>query len=374
MAEDSDDKTEEPTGKRLEDARKKGQIARSRELNTLLMLMVSATLLLMLGAQMGRDLLAIMKYNFSLERVVIMDPATTLIFLKRSVVDALLLVAPFIGVLLVSAFVGPLSMGGWNFSWEALEFNIGKLDPISGIPRLFGIKGVIELIKAIIKVTLIFIIAYLLFKMYLPEFVHLSDEPVDQAIFHALKIIAWGFLWLSASLLVVATIDVPYQLWSHSKELKMTKQEIRDESKESEGSPELKGRIRRMQMEMAQGRMMAEVPKADVIVTNPTHFAVALKYDPGKSSAPKVTAKGIDLIAAEIRNLAIGAKVPLVASPPLARALYYSTELEQEIPKGLFIAVAQVLAYIFQLKTAKEQGWNAPLPPQEIPIPKEYRK
>lgn len=375
MAEESgQDKTEEPTGKRLEDARKKGQIARSRELNTLLMLIVSATLLLVLGVGMGHRLMDIMKYNFALEREVIFDPATPLLFLKRSLLDGLMLTAPFLAILFVAAFLGPLSMGGWNFSWEAIGFKFSKLDPIKGIPRLFGPKGVIELIKALIKVSLIFVIAYLLFNLYLPEFIALLDEPANLAILHTFKIIAWGFLLLSASLLLVAMLDVPYQLWTHQKELKMTKQEIRDESKESEGSPEVKGRIRRMQMEMAQGRMMAEVPKADVIVTNPTHFAVALKYDPAKASAPKVVAKGVDLIAAQIRNLAVGANVPLVASPPLARALYYSTDLDQEIPKGLFLAVAQVLAYIFQLKAAQVQGWEKPSPPGEIVIPKEYRK
>lgn len=375
MAEDSssEDKTEEPTSKRLEDARKKGQIARSRELNTFIMLVVSAASLLMLGAHMGQNVLMIMHYDFALEREAIFDPATVLIMLKRSFYDGVMLMVPFLGILLIAAFIGPLSMGGWNFSWDAVAPNFGKLDPIKGIPRLFGPKGVVELLKALLKVILIFIVAYLLFNSYLAEFIGLSDEPVDAAIIHTLKIIAWSFLLLSAAMLLVAMVDVPYQLYTHNKELKMTKQEIRDEYKESDGNPEVKGRIRRMQMEMSQARMMAEVPKADVIVTNPTHFAVALKYDPNAGGAPKVVAKGIDLIAAQIRNLATGADVPLVASPQLARALYYSTELEHEIPQGLFLAVAQVLAYIFQLKNAKEQGWRPPSPPVNVPVPEEYR-
>ncbi len=375
MAEDSEeDKTEEPTSKRLEDARKKGQIARSRELNTFIMLMVSASLFLFLGASMGKSLLTIMHYSFALEREAIFDPMTPILFLQRALLDGVTLVAPFLLMLLVATFLGPIALGGWNFSWEALEPNFSKLDPIQGIPRLFGMKGIIELLKALIKVTLIFIVGYLLFQRYLPEFVSLNHETVDVAIVHTLNIIAWGFLLLSAAMLLVAMVDVPYQLWNYTKELKMTKQEIRDESKDSDGNPEVKGRIRRMQMEMAQGRMMAEVPKADVVVTNPTHYAVALKYDPDAAAAPTVVAKGVDLIAAQIRNIATGADVPLVASPQLARALYYSTELEHEIPQGLFLAVAQVLAYVFQLKTAKEQGWRAPPPPQKVSVPEEYRK
>ncbi|MCX7087684.1 MAG: flagellar biosynthesis protein FlhB [Methylococcales bacterium] len=375
MAEDSgEDKTEEPSSKRLEDARKKGQIARSRELNTLIMLLASATLLLMLGAKIGEGLLDIMHYSFALEREAIFDPLTLLVYLKRSALDGLLLIAPLVGAMCLAAFIGPMSLGGWNFSMDAVSPKFGKLDPIKGIPRLFGPKGFVELLKALLKVILIFSIAYVLFKGYLPELVGLNAEPVHVAIIHTIKIMAWGFLYLSSSLLLVVMLDVPYQLWTHNKELKMSKQELRDESKESDGNPEVKGRIRRLQMEMAQGRMMSEVPNADVVVTNPTHFAVALKYDPNGLGAPKVVAKGVDLIAAQIRHLATGADVPLVASPPLARALYYSTELEHEIPKGLFLAVAQVLAYVFSLKAAKAQGLKSPSLPGNIVVPEEYRQ
>jgi flagellar biosynthetic protein FlhB len=375
MSEDSgQDKTEDASSKRLDDARKKGQIARSRELNTVIMLLFGATLLLTLGAKIGTGLLEVMHYNFALQRESIFDSTTLLVHLKRALTDGLLLIAPLLAGLSLAAFLGPIALGGWNVSWDAVAPNFGKLDPIKGIPRLFGPKGFIELLKALLKVTLILIVAYLLFNRYLSEFVGLNDEPVQAAIKHTLTIMAWAFLYLSASLILVALLDVPYQLWTHNEELKMTKQEVRDESKESDGNPEVKGRIRRLQMEMSQGRMMAEVPKADVVVTNPTHFAVALKYDPQAAGAPRVVAKGVDLIAAQIRNLATGADVPLVASPPLARALYYSTELDHEIPQGLFLAVAQVLAYIFSLKTAKARGLKTPLPPQNIVIPDEYKK
>ena len=375
MAEDSDqEKTEEPTAKRLADARKKGQIARSKELNTFIMLITSAVLLLVLGQHIGKGLIAMMQTEFQPSRDTIFSAESPLIHLKRVLIDGVLLIAPFMGAMVIAAIVGPLALGGWVFSWEAIAPKLDKLNPIKGIPRLFAMRGLIELVKALLKFLLIFLVAVILYERFLDEFIGLSAEPLDQAILHAADVIGFCFLILSASLLLIVLFDVPFQLWDHSKKLKMTLQEIKDEMKETEGSPETKGRQRRVQMDMAQKRMMEQVPTADVIVTNPTHFAVALKYEQNATAAPTVVAKGTDLIAAQIRNVAIGADVPLVAAPPLARALYYSTELKQEIPQGLFLAVAQILAYVYQLKTAKTYGWEGPLPPGDLPVPEEYRK
>ena len=375
MAEDSgQEKTEEPTAKRLDDARKKGQIARSRELNTFIMLITSSTLLFFFGQHVGRGLMAIMKAQFSVSREVIFANESPVVHLHQTLVEGVWLIVPFLAVMVVAALIGPLSMGGWVFSWDAVKPKLEKLDPIKGIPRLFALRGLIELIKALLKFLLIFVVALVLFQFFLNDFVGLGSEPLEIAVSHAHNTIGFCFLILSASLILVVMFDVPFQLWDHSKKLKMTLQEIKDEMKETEGSPEIKGRQRRIQMEMAQRRMMEQVPSADVIVTNPTHFAVALKYDQFSSAAPKVVAKGTELIAAQIRNVAIGAKVPLVAAPPLARALYYSTELEDEVPQGLFLAVAQVLAYVYQLKTAKSQGWDEPSPPTNLSIPEEYSK
>jgi len=375
MSEDSDqEKTEEPTSKRLEDAQKKGQIARSRELNTFAMLITSAILLLMLGGQMGNSLLAMMRSQFQLSRKIIFDPVSPIIYFKQLMIDGVLLIAPFLAVLTVIAIVAPLALGGWVFSWEALAPKLEKLDPIKGIPKLFALRGLVELVKALLKFLLIFAVTVILSRHFLNELLGLGAEPLEQSISHALTIIGICFLILSASLIVVVMFDVPYQLWDHSKKLKMTLQEIKDEMKESEGSPEVKARQRRTQMDMAQNRMMTQVPKADVIVTNPSHYAVALKYDQNANGAPKLVAKGVDLIAAQIRLLAIGANVPLVASPPLARALYYSTAIDKEIPKELYLAVAQVLAYIYQLKIAKENHWDEPLPPGNIKVPDEFKQ
>lgn len=375
MAEDSDqEKTEQPTGKRLADARKKGQIARSRELNTFVMLMTSAVLLLTWGEHMGNGLIDMMKAQFQLERAVIFDPASPALYFKQTMIDGVLLIAPFAAAMVAAAIIAPLALGGWVFSWEALAPKLEKLDPIKGLARLFAVRGLVEMLKALLKFLLVFMVAVVLFRFFLKELVGLSVEPMAQSVTHALRIIGLCFLLLSASLILIVMIDVPYQLWDHNKKLKMTLQEIKDEMKESEGSPEVKGRMRRMQMEMAQNRMMTEVPKADVIVTNPSHYAVALKYDQHANGAPRLVAKGVDLIAAQIRNLAIGADVPLVASPPLARALYYSTDLDKEIPQGLYLAVAQVLAYVYQLKTARQNHWDEPLPPGDIKVPDEFKQ
>jgi flagellar biosynthetic protein FlhB len=375
MAEDSDqEKTEEPTGKRLEDARKKGQIARSRELNTFAMMIVSATMLLMQGEKIGKGLLEMMRTEFQVSRTAIFDPATIVLHFKQTMIDSALLLAPFFALTVVVAIIAPISLGGWIFSWDAISPKLEKMDPIKGIPRLFAMRGFIEMLKALLKILLVFGVSVILYKSYISELLGLAAESQEQSIGHALNIIGICLLLLSASLVSIAMIDVPYQLWDHSKKLKMTLQEIKDEHKESEGSPEVKGRQRRMQMDMAQNRMMAEVPKADVIVTNPSHYAVALRYDQGSNSAPKLVAKGVDLIAAQIRNVAIGANVPLVASPPLARALYYSTEIDKEIPQGLYLAVAQILAYVYQLKSAQKNDWRAPLPPEDINVPDEFKR
>lgn len=375
MAEDTgQDKTEEPTGKRLDEARKKGQVARSRELNTFVMLVTSSVLLLFMGGHIAQGLIDIMKMQFQLSREVIFAPESLVVFFERAAIDAIGLIAPFMAVLVLAALIGPLALSGWVFSWESLQPKLEKLDPIKGLARLFSKGGLIELLKALIKFLLVFGVTMILYKLFFHEFMGLGAEPQSQALRHALFIIGLGFLVLSVSLILIVMVDVPYQLWDHHEKLKMTRQEVRDEMKETQGNPEIKGRQRRVQMEMAQRRMMEEVPKADVIITNPTHFAVALKYNQGSTEAPKVVAKGTDLIAAQIRNVASGADVPLLAAPPLARALYYSTELNQEIPQGLFLAVAQVLAYVYQLKTAKTFGWDKPLPPRDLPIPEELRR
>ncbi|MGR8929467.1 MAG: flagellar biosynthesis protein FlhB [Gammaproteobacteria bacterium] len=375
MAEDSgQDKTEEPTAKRVSESRKKGQVPRSKELNTFVTLIVSAAVFFYMGSAMTEGLVDMMRHQFEVTRPVIFDPMTPIIHFEMAIADGYLVILPMLVILVIADLLTPLLMGGWNFAEEALEPKFSKLNPLQGIKKIFGVQGIVELIKAIIKVLLTGFVAWNLFNLFFDDFMSLSRMTPVRAIFRSGEIIAISVLVMSATFLLLVLIDVPYQLWHHHEQLKMTKQEVRDEMKESEGSPEVKGKIRQMQMQAAQRRMMEAVPTADVIVTNPTHFAVALKYDPSSSGAPILVAKGVDLIAAQIRNIALANKVTLVAAPSLARALYYSTELNQEIPRGLFLAVAQVLAYVFQLRGAGQNGWNKPVPPNDIAVPDEFRQ
>jgi len=375
MAEDSgQDKTEDPTEKRLTDARKKGQLPRSKELNTFVSLMTASVMLLFVGESIGKGLERLMQQQLSLSREVIFDPASPVIFFEQVLLDGLLLIVPLVIPLVITALFTPMMMGGWNFTMESMTPKASKMNPFSGLKRMFGVQGVVGLLQAIVKIVLVFVVAGTLFRSHFDQFMGLSSIHLNDAVTQAVDIIMMSFLILSSTLVLVVAIDVPYQLWNTKRQLKMTKQEVKDESKEQEGNPEVKGQIRRKQMEISQQRMMDEVPKADVIVTNPAHYAVALKYDPMGSGAPIVVAKGVDLIAAQIRNIAIGADIPLVAAPPLARALFYSAESGDEIPQGLFLAVAQVLAYVFQLKTATENRTEKPIPPRNLKVPPEFRQ
>ncbi len=375
MAEDSgQDKSEEPTEKRLTDARKKGQIPRSKELNTFMALMTAAIMLLFVGDSIAKGLARLMQQQFSLSREVIFDPASPIIYFEQVLMDGLLLIVPLVIPLVIVALITPMMLGGWNFTMESMAPKVSKMNPFSGLKRMFGVQGVVELLKAVVKIALVFFVAGALFNVKFDQYMGLSSLSLNGAVTKALDLIMFGFLILSSTLILVVAIDVPFQLWNTKRQLKMTKQEVKDESKEQEGNPEVKGKIRQKQMEMSQQRMMDDVPKADVIVTNPSHYAIALKYDPMGTGAPIVVAKGVDLIAAHIRNIALGADIPLIAAPPLARALFYSTEPGEEIPKGLFLSVAQVLAYVFQLKTATENRTEKPTPPRDLKVPPEFRQ
>jgi flagellar biosynthesis protein FlhB len=369
---DGQERTEEATPKRLEDARKKGQIARSRELNTMAMLLLGALGLLSMAPFMIGRMEALFRTGLSLSREAVFDPWTMIDIFSVSIMQGIALVMPFMVLMLVTALLAPMALGGWSFSVEAMGPKFDKLNPLKGLKRIFALRGLVELIKALAKFLLIGGVGAMLLVHNMPRFNGLAYETVPQALAHAGSILGWSFLILSLSLMVIAAIDVPFQIWDHAKNLKMTRQEIKDEYKTTEGKPEVKAQIRRMQQELAQGRMMSEVPKADVVITNPTHFAVALKYDANNMRAPLVVAKGADLMASQIRTVATANGVPLFEAPPLARAIYYSTDIDREVPAGLYLAVAQVLAYVYQLRTARRKGGFEPHRPADLPIPDEF--
>jgi flagellar biosynthetic protein FlhB len=288
--------------------------------------------------------------------------------------QGLLAVAPILGLLLAAAVLAPLLIGGWNFSAEPLALNWSRLDPVAGMGRLFALRGFIELLKSLARVAVVALVAVGTLRSQFRQFQLLGAEPVAVAVAHALSLAGVALIWLGGALGLIAAVDVPLALWQHQRALRMTRDEIREESKDVEGNPEVRNRIRRVQQEMSRRRMMQEVPRADVIVTNPTHYAVALRYEESRMRAPVVVAKGTDLVALRIRAIAAEHRVPVVEAPPLARALHASCELGDEIPARLYAAVAQVLTYVYQLRTASRRGTRGPQPPRIDGVPPEPRR
>jgi len=377
MAEDSgQEKTEDPTPKRLKEAREKGDIPRSKELNTTVLLMVAAAAILVFGAKAISDLGTMMVDNFSLSQEEAFDTKYLFINFGSSAIEALWAVIIFMVVVLVAAFVGPISLSGWNFSAQAIAPKGSRMDPLAGLKRMFSLKSLVELAKAIGKFLIVTGLAVLFLNAVQRELYDLGKMDVFVAMSEAIQLIGWAFLIISLSLIIISLVDVPYVLYESAEKLKMTLQEVKDEMKNTEGKPEVKGRIRQMQREISQRQMMKDVPEADVVITNPTHYSVALKYEDNHRNAPVIVAKGSDFVALKIREIAKENDVPVLSSPPLARALYYSTEIGDEVPTGLFKAVAQVLAYVFQLKRHKQHSAQKPVMPaeKEIEIPTEYRR
>ncbi len=375
MAENQEgqEKSQEPTAKRIADAREKGQVPRSRELNTTAITMIGIAGLMLMAPRLTEGLHALFERQFVLGRADIFDPNAMLGHLVEAIGDALFMLMPFFGLMVVVAILSSVALGGFNISLQAMQPKLSKLDPIQGMKRIFSAKGLMEMLKSLGKFLLVGLATVALLKALADDLIRLGDLGVEQSLGKALSMVAWSALLLSSTLILMAVIDVPFQLWQHRRDLKMTQQEVRDEYKETEGKPEVKGRIRQLQREIAQRRMMAEVPEADVIVTNPTHYAVALRYDPDTMAAPKLVAKGRNLVAANIRDIGAAHQVPLVEAPMLARAIYFNAELNQQIPAALFLAVAQLLAYVFQLQSYRETGGDIPQPPEEFPVPKEYQ-
>ena len=368
------DKTEDPTEKRKKDSREKGEIARSKELNTLAIMLAGSAALLIFGGALAQDLMELMRYNFSLSRDVLLNPDSMGIFLLHSGKIALLALQPVLITLLIAALVGPISLGGWLFAAGSLAPKFSRMNPAAGIKRMFSAKALIELLKALAKFFIILIVALLVLKSDIDDLLRIAHEPLELAVIHSLQVVAWSALWMACGLILIAAVDVPVQLWESHQKLLMTKQEVRDEHKDQEGRPEVKQRIRQLQREMSQRRMMAAIPDADVIITNPTHYAVALKYDPEQGGAPMLLAKGSDFLALKIREIGAKHNILLLESPALARSIYHSTELEQEIPAGLYLAVAQVLAYVYQIRQHQAGQGKRPDPLKDLPIPADLRR
>jgi len=372
MAEESDlEKTEDASPKRLEKAREEGDVPRSRELATVTVLLAAGFAMLMMGGQLADALKTSMSSGLSFQRAYAYDPMLLLMKISDNIYNLLLAFSPLALILFFVAIASPALIGGWVFSEKALIPKFGKLNPITGFSNMFSKNSVAELVKSIAKAILVGLVSYIVISHDMDSILSLSLLPLNESIAEVNHLLLSSFLAIVSALVLIAAIDVPFQLYQYAEKLKMTKEEIKRESKESDGNPEIKSRIRQQQREMSRRRMMSEIPNADVVITNPTHYAVAIKYKEGGMLAPVVVAKGADAVALKIREIADEHKVLIVESPKLARAIYTHTELEHEIPEALYTAVAEILAYVFQMRIFNKSGGYQPEVPSTLPVPDE---
>jgi len=373
MAEDSDaERTEPASEKRLRQAREDGDIPRSREVATFTVLMTAGAGLWMMGGGIVNKLSTVLERGLSLDREQIYNPNVLIERVAADIGGVMLACLPLAGAVMLMMLASPMLIGGWNFSAKAFTPNFGKLNPMRGLGNMVSTNALVELLKAVAKTLLVGAVGWFVVMSQKDAVVGLVVEPFGTAAPHLGGLLAKAFLTMVGALGAIAILDGPYQMWHYADKLKMTRQEVIQESKESDGNPQIKGKIRQLQRQMAQKRMMANVPTADVVVTNPTHFAVALKYGEGQRGAPRVVAKGTDEVAARIREIAKENKVTLLEAPALARALYKHTDIDDEIPEALYSAVAEVLAYVYQLR-AYSKGTLDQYPdrPSKLPVPPE---
>lgn len=373
MSEDAQERTEEATPKRKQEMRQKGQTIRSKELLTMLNLFGAGVGLIVMGSWMMNHFVELISTLYTLEGDAFFDKKTIFKVCEYTVTQLINILWPFLLIVFVAICLGPSMLGGWVFSGQQITPKLERLDPIKGLKKMVSMKGFVELIKSILKILLVTGICAVLMWALFEEFMKLGQMPLMEGVSHSLGWVLFIFMTASSATIIITLIDIPFQIFDFSKQSKMTKQQVKDEFKETEGRPEVKSKIRSLQRQMAKMRMMDEVAKADVVITNPTHYAVALKYNESMS-APILVAKGMDLVAARIRDKAQEHDIPLVSLPPLARAIYFSTELEDEVPNGLYKAVAKVLAYIYQLRQYKRGKSSKPKLPKELDIPDEFQR
>jgi len=350
-AEQGGERTEDPSQRRLQEARERGQVPRSRELMTFAAMIGGSVALAATSSESAAKMSQLMRRFMSIDAHQLDDTQSMFTALREASMLALSALLPIFGALVAIVVLAGIAIGGWNFSPAALTPDFTRMSPLSGFKRLFGLRGASELGKALLKCGMVGGVATGIVASLFPQVLALGHMSASSAIGRGAGLMSVAFVWLCASLALVAAVDVPLQLFQFKRALRMTRQELRDEAKESDGRPETKQRVRRLQQTIARRRMMHKVPDADVVIVNPTHFAVALKYDPQNMRAPRVLAKGVDLVAQNIRRIAEEHRVPVFESPKLARALYRSADLDQEIPAGLYLAVAQVLSYVFRIRT-----------------------
>lgn len=367
MSESAEDKTEDPTAQKLKKARDDGQVARSMELPAAVIVIGSFAMLMVTGGWVITRLSAVFAQGFVFDRQLIEKPLLLPAHFGEHLVSAFMLVMPVILFTMVAAVIASGLTGGYLFSLGAVMPKGSKLNLISGLKRIFGTHALVELGKAILKFVLVSTVLWWSLMANMDSLVRIGQMGLEPALDAAGKMVLQSGLWVALSLAVIAMIDVPWQKHSFTKRMRMSKQEVKDEYKQMEGNPEIKAQIRRRQREMANSRMMDRVKDADVVITNPEHFAVALEYDPTGDGAPIMVAKGSDHMAALIRAEAKNHGIHIFEAAPLARAIYFTTEVERQVPEDLYHAVAQVIAYVFSLEAASPL--NPPRPRPQVTVP-----
>lgn len=374
LEDDTQERTEQASSKKEKESKERGLVARSKDFNSLVVLFFGCTSFLIFGQYIYFRVQRLFIHFFSFDSHMLMNDKALMINFKEGLSEGFFIVLPILCLIVIASVLGVFLMGGWSFSLDTVMPKLERLDPIKGLQKIFSAKGLMELFKSVIKVILVSTAAYIIYFTFFDEIIAINLLDLKPSIGKAVNIIIYSAFILTGSLIVVSFFDVPFQIWSYRQQLMMTKQEVRDEYKETEGRPEVKSKMSRMQRQMAQRRMMDAVPKADVIITNPTHFAVALKYDETKMKAPIVVAKGADLVAQKIIELGKEHTIPTISMPPLARSIFFHTEIGAEIPQKLYVAVAQILAYVHQLKQYRKGKLKKPKLPTKCDIPPDMIK
>lgn len=365
--EDAEDKTEDPTARRLSKAREDGQVARSQEATVAATVLCVASFMYLFGQSFFRDISNNFATGFSFEAEAIMDPSLAMTRLVDALVSAFLTLLPLLLLVALVTIISSSFLGGFNFTWKAIQPKPSKLNPLKGVKRIFSLKSLVELGKAILKFALVGTTAWFLIMAAIPEFGEITLMALQPGVSEASGLIVTSFLVASSTLILIALIDAPYQAYQHNKQLKMSQKELKDERKDTDGNPEVKGKVRQKQREIAYSRMMGAIAEADVVITNPEHFAVCLAYDPSSEDPPRVVAKGVDHVAEQIRNVARDEGVAFFEAPILARALYFTTDIGAFVPEALYEVVAKVIAYIFNIN-AINRGRIRPSKP-ELKVP-----
>jgi flagellar biosynthetic protein FlhB len=346
----ADEKTEKATPKKRQDSRKKGQVAKSTDVNTAIILLLVFLFLWLFGGLLGQTLIDLLKHTFQTYLLMEMTEGNIAAIFQELVMEAAMVLLPIMLIALLAGVAASYIQVGVLFAPEAIKMKLSKLDPIKGAKRIFSIRALVELLKSLLKISLAGVVVFIIIWIRLEDVMLLSQKSVADGFYLIAQLTAILGISVAVLLLILSIPDYLYQKYDHEKQMKMSKKDVKDEHKNMEGDPRIKSKRKQKQMEMAMQRMMQEVPNADVVITNPTHFAVALRYDEEKADAPFVVAKGVDFMAQKIKGVAAEHEVVTVENRPLARALYHQTEIGDQVPEELFKAVAEVLAYVYRLK------------------------